>query len=103
MRSVAGMQSGESLALRDSALREADRTLVEVISSAQRTVAESIHRIETVQARIDAVADSSFDAGECARLLLDRHRELIAVLSDARAVASSKAVELQRLSVRYTG
>ena len=99
-------ETGEALAAarrvlagQDEALREADRALGAVLTDAHRSAAGAIRRIEAVQSEIDALgADGELDARWRARLLLDRNRELIDIVTAARAEAAVKTMELQRLS-----
>lgn len=112
MRSVAAMAQGDwlealdgaraALAVRDDALASADRELTDVVGSAHALAAESIRRVESAQAGIDAVAGAT-DLAERdrARLLLDRHRDLIAVVTAARESAAAKTIELQRIGAQY--
>ena len=87
------------LAARDRALGEADRALHDVLDDAYRLAADSIRRIEAVQSEIEALGpDSEVDPRSCARLLLDRNRELIGIVTAARDGAAAKAAELQRLT-----
>ena len=87
------------LADRDRALGEADRALGDVLGEAYRLAADSIRRIEAVQSAIEALGpDGEADGRSRARLLLDRHRELIAILTTARDGAAAKTMELQQLA-----
>jgi hypothetical protein len=96
-------EAATALAVRDGGLADADRLLIDVVAGVYRIATESIRRIEAVQAEVEAIGESSAPhPRECARHLLDRNREIIAVLSSARSAASTKTVELQQLSQHYT-
>jgi hypothetical protein len=98
--------AGSALFARDAELAEADRVLGDVIDSAYRAAAESISRIESIRAEIEAaVSDRSVDhpaAGrELSRFLIGRQREIAAVVADAQASAHAKTVVLQQLTQSY--
>lgn len=91
-----------ALNARDRAIEEADRALAQVLCEAHRRATDSIRRIDSVRSDIETLdPDSGIDAGVCARLILDRHRDLIDVVIAARDVAAAKTVELQRLRASY--
>lgn len=97
-------EAGTALAARDRVLAEADRALSETVADAYRIATESIRRLEGIQSEIDAVGTGAApDARESAHLLLDRHRQIIAVVDTARSSVAVKTVELQQLSQQYTG
>lgn len=110
------LQEGESgtelasaraaLTARDADLAEADRVLAELVASAYAIAAESIARIEAIQADIDAVAsgpppDGPAAAHDVTRLLVAKQREIAGAVSDARAAVEAKTVVLQSLIERY--
>lgn len=112
MRNVAAMAQGDwlesldgaraALAARDDALASADRELTAIVGSAHALAAESIRRVESAQAAIDAAADATALADrDRARLLLDRHRDLITIVTAARESAAAKTIELQRIGAQY--
>ena len=90
----------DALAARDDALADADRRLTDAVVGAYRIATESIRRIEGIQAEIDATGAGP-EAGECARLLIERNRDLIDAVRSASSAARAKTVELQRLSENY--
>lgn len=102
-------ETGDALAAARTALAEqnraagdADRVLRAVLDDAYRLAIESIRRIEAVQAAIDEVGQTpDLDSHTCARLLLDRDRELIDIVTAARDQADAKTIELQQLSAAY--
>ena len=95
-----------ALTVRDADLAEADRVLVEVVAAAHAVAAESIARIEAIEADIAAVAsgpppDSPAAAHDVTRLLAAKQREVADVVNNARAAAEAKTVVLQHLIERY--
>lgn len=92
-----------ALAAGDHALSDADHALAEVLEDAFQFAVTSIRRIETVQSEIDQVGlNPDLDDHTCARLLLQRHRELIDTVTAARDHATAKSVDLQRLHASYS-
>lgn len=79
----------DALAARDDALVDADRRLTDAVVGAYRIVTESIRRIEGIQAEIDATGAGP-EAGECARLLIERNRDLIDAVRSASSAARAK-------------
>lgn len=97
--------AGRVLSARDGQLAEADLLLAATLRSAHRLAVTSIQRIEDVRDEIDAAsghpAESPAAATEFARLLAAKHRQVVDVISQARADAKLKTAELQRLSDFY--
>lgn len=91
------------LIARDAALGDADRALTGVVSAAVAQATDAIGRIEAVQAEIDStVCDGTPPENrERARQLLHRQREVIMIINGARADASTKTIELQRIRELY--
>ncbi|MGI9162067.1 MAG: DUF4226 domain-containing protein [Mycobacterium sp.] len=91
------------LIARDGALGDADRALSGVVSAAVTQATDAIRRIEAVQAEIEsAICDCTpLENRERARQLLDRQRDVISIISGARANASTKAIELQHIRELY--
>ena len=91
------------LAARDGALRNADHALTGVVSAAVAAAADAIRRIEAVQAEIDSTGcdGTALENRERGRRLLQRQRDVIAIITGTRAAASAKTIELQRLSECY--
>lgn len=109
VRSVAAMAQGDwlegldgargALAAGDDALASADRELAGVLGSAYALAAESVRRIEAVAASVgDVTALEYRDQG---RILLERHRDIIAIVNAARESVAAKTVELQRIVSDY--
>lgn len=94
------------LAARDRDLAEADAELTEVVSSAHAIAMESIRRLDTVRAEIEAAvaqraATSPADGREFARFLLAKQHEISDIVIAARAEADAKAAVIKHLSARY--
>ena len=91
-----------ALAAGDEGLASADGELAAVVDSAYALAKDSLRRLEAVRAGIDAVAQATdLEDRERARLLLERHRDIIATVTAARASAAAKTIELQRIKQRY--
>ncbi len=108
-------QSGEALdsaraalAARDRDLAEADAQLAGVISAAYTAATDAIRRIEAIQSEIDAAVaqyagDTPAQGREVARLLLDKNRELVDLVTAVKADAQAKTAALQGLRHHYQG
>jgi hypothetical protein len=95
-----------ALAVRDAELAAADRALAEVIGEAHALAVESIGPREPIGAEIDSAAveaprDSPATACELSRHLVDKNRDITAVVGEAKAAAHAKAVALKELTDRY--
>ncbi|MFN8032738.1 MAG: DUF4226 domain-containing protein [Mycobacterium sp.] len=95
-----------ALAARDRDLADADRELSAILAGAHATAIDAIGRLESIRGEIDmAVAQQSVatpaEGREFARLLLDKQRELVETVANARADADAKVSELRELSHRY--
>ena len=92
------------LAARGGALADADRALTGVVGAAVAQATDAIRRIEAVQAEIESAAccdGTALQGREHARQLLQRQREIIAVITGTRAEVSAKTIVLQRLTEQY--
>jgi len=106
-------QSGEALAAarsalaaRDSDLADADRELCAVVAGAYATATDAIRRLETIRAEIAAAVSEQgvgtpAEGRAFARFLLDKQRELVDIVTAAKADAAAKAAALKQLSTRY--
>ena len=95
-----------ALAARDRDLADADAALTAVLDAACRTATGCARRIDGVRAEIDAaVAGARFDSAAAARefgaFLVAKNREIIAILTEARADTDATTVALQALGERY--
>lgn len=98
--------AGAALSARDRDLADADAALTAVLHAAYRTAAGCVRRIDGVRAEIDAaVAAARFDSAAAARefgaFLVAKNREIIALLTEARAHADATTLALQALADRY--
>ena len=106
-------QSGEALAsarsalaARDRDLADADRELSALVSGAYATATAAIGRLETIHAEIAAAVGGQgvgtpAEGRTFARFLLDKQREILDIVTAARADADAKVSALQQLSYRY--
>lgn len=94
-----------ALAARDDDITRADRALTDLVRGAHRVAVESMRRIDAIRTDIDsAVArgpGGSAAARELGFFLVAKNREVIAIITEARADAAAKTVALQDLSERY--
>lgn len=94
-----------ALAARDRELADADRELSEVIAGAYATATAAIRRLEEINSDIDAVAADPIGTApqgrEFARDLLSRQRELLDIVSAAKADVATKVTALQQLRLRF--
>jgi hypothetical protein len=89
-------------------LAEADRRLAETVGNAHRVAVESARRLAKVQSEIDAAVArrrtaTATQGREFSRFLLEKNREISAVVADAQAEARAATVVLQNLVGQYTG
>ena len=95
-----------ALAERGQDLSDADRDLNDLLREAHELSATAVARLDRIPAPIESKAQanpagSPVEAREFSRLLLEGHREIIAIVEQARADAEAKAIALQALSDRY--
>ena len=95
-----------ALAARDGDLAAADRELSAVIAGAYATATEAIRRLEAIGAEIAAAVggqsvETPAEGRAFARLLLDKQRELVDIVTAAKAGADAKVSALQQLSGQY--
>lgn len=94
-----------ALAARDRELADADRELSEVIAGAYATATAAIRRLEEINSDIDTVAADPIGTApqgrELARDLLGRQRELLDIVSAAKADVAAKVTALQQLRLRF--
>lgn len=95
-----------TLAARDRDLAAADRELSAVVAGAYVTATDAIRRVETIRAEIAAAVSGQSvgtpaEGRAFARFLLDKQRELVDIVTAAKADAAAKVSALQQLSARY--
>ncbi|TGD90041.1 DUF4226 domain-containing protein [Mycolicibacterium sp. CH28] len=98
--------SRSALAARDRELAEADAELASVLASVHAAAVEAIGRLDRVSTEIESAVAHQLVAAphegrEFARFLLDKHREIIDIVTVTRADAGTKAIALQHLQDRY--
>lgn len=98
--------AGSALAERGQRISEADREFNGLLREAHAVSATAIARLDQIAAQIESGvqthgADSPVEAREFSRLLLEKHREIIAVVEQARADVDVKTVALQTMIDRY--
>lgn len=95
----------DQLAVRDAGIAALDDELLDALRDAHRLAGDCLRRLDAMQTRVDAAAAAipagGAAAGELSRFLVDRNREAIAVIIEAKAAAAAKAVVLQQLGARY--
>lgn len=110
--SVAAVQAQQStLASQHDNAAEADRVLADVLASAHANARESVRRLDAIADQLDhavghgsALAiDTPLGAREFQRFLLDKQREISAVIADARELGQTKRAVLETLRARYAG
>jgi len=95
-----------ALSARDGELARADRELADTVAAAHAVATGAIRRLDAVAAEIEsAVAhepvESTLEAHEFARFLIAKQREVIDIVTEARAAADARAVELRQLLDSY--
>ncbi|KZS65756.1 DUF4226 domain-containing protein [Mycobacterium pseudokansasii] len=93
------------------AIVEADRALADALASAHAAMRDSIRRLDEVAADIErAVSDQAelavdtpVGGREFQRFLLDKQREITAIVADARELDRTKSAVLARLLAQYAG
>jgi len=95
-----------ALAARDRDLAAADRELFAVVAGAYAAATDAIRRVETIRAEIAAAVSGQgvgtpAEGRVFARFLLDKQRELVDIVTTAKADAAAKASAIQHLSYRY--
>ena len=97
------------LANRHGMIAEADRRLAEVVSTAHGAAGEALAVLNRIEAEIESAvaardtlaSDVPAGARELQRFLIDKQREIIAVILDAQERAASDIGVLQQLSTAY--
>ena len=99
-----------ALSTQHSAVSDADRALAEALAGAYAATVEGIRRLDAIAAEIDGAVsnqaalglDTAIGAREFQKFLIAKHREISAVVSDARDLDSAKKAVLEQLSGHYT-
>lgn len=109
-RSVAALRArSDDLARRHHAIVEADRRLAEAVSVAHTTAGNALAALDRIESEIEAVVAAnaapetrtSYQARELQRFLIDKQREILAVLLHARDLAAAKTTVIQEIANVY--
>lgn len=95
-----------ALAARDRDLADADRELSAALADAHSIATDAIGRFEAIRTEIEAAVarhgeGTPAQGRELARLLLDKQRDLVDVVTAAKAEAAAKVTAVQQLVDRY--
>ncbi len=95
-----------ALAARDRELADVDRELAAAVAGAHAIAVEAARQLDAVSAQIETAAaqqsvDSPVVAHELARLLVAKQREMLAIVSRARAEVDAKTAALHQLTDRF--
>jgi Domain of unknown function (DUF4226) len=110
-QSLAAIQARQAaLAMRHGAIAEADRALAEAVADAHATTVAAIHRLDAIQTAIDAAVqrqaewavDTPLGAREFQKFLVAKQREIITIVSEARASDAAKTAVLESLRSQYS-
>jgi hypothetical protein len=93
-----------------AAAADADRALVEAVSSAHAATLDGARRLDAIAAEIDRAVENQADIGldttigarEFQTFLVAKQREILAVVSAARELDAAKAAVLQKLRQHYS-
>lgn len=99
-----------TLANQHGAASEADRALADVLTIAHATAHESLRRLDAIAEQIDhavgqqaaLAVDTPLGAREFQKFLLDKQREIAAVVTGAREFDRAKRAVLESLRAQYT-
>jgi len=97
------------LAGRDRDLAAADHQLADIVSGAHTIATGAIRRLDTVAAEIESAVqrkaelaeDTALGAREFSRFLIAKQREIIDIVTEAKANAAAKTVVLRELRDRF--
>jgi hypothetical protein len=89
---------------------EADRALVQALSSAHAATLDGVGRLDAIAAEIDRAVenqaaiglDTTMGAREFQKFLIAKQREISAVVSAARELDAAKAAALRKLREHYS-
>ena len=90
---------------------EADRALAAALADVHAAAVDGVRRLDAIAAEIDHAVenqaalglDTALGAREFQKFLLAKHREILAVVSDAHELDGAKKVVLEKLRQHYTG
>ncbi|MGH3966727.1 MAG: DUF4226 domain-containing protein [Mycobacterium sp.] len=98
-----------ALAGQHSTAADADRVLAEALASAHAATREAVRRLDAIAEQIDRAAtnradlavDTPMGARAFHQFLVDKQREIAAVVADARELDRAKRVVLDGLRAQY--
>ncbi|MBV9722905.1 MAG: DUF4226 domain-containing protein, partial [Mycobacterium sp.] len=109
--SIGAIQETQAALYRQlEAVAEADRALVEVLTSAHAATLDGVRRLDAIAAEIDRAVDNQAAIGldtttgarEFGKFLLAKQHEILAVVSAARELDTAKVAVLQKLRQHYS-
>lgn len=110
--SLTALQAAEAaLSARQNAAADADRVLGDALRSAHAATITARRRLDAIAAelddcarrRVEFAADTPLGAHEFQRFLVAKHRELIAIVTEARGDDGAKRARLESLLPQYPG
>jgi hypothetical protein len=110
-RSVDALKARQAaLSARHTAAADADRVLEETILSARAATVAARDRLDDIAAEIDDcvqnqaafAVDTALGARELQKFLIVKHRELIAIVTEAHRDDAAKRAVLESLQPKYT-
>jgi hypothetical protein len=108
MAAIQAKQTG--LAARDRATADADRVLADTVLGAHTATVAAADRLDAIAAEIDDcvrnqsafAVDTSLGAREFQKFLITRHRELVAIVTEAQRDDAARATLLESLRSQYS-
>jgi Domain of unknown function (DUF4226) len=110
--SVAALRARQAqLANHHDAAADADRILTQVLVSAHAATREGLRRLDAIADEIESAVsnqqalalETPLGAKEFQRFLLAKHREISAIVEEAREVGREKKAQLDGLRAQYGG
>lgn len=91
---------------RHATIVDADRVLADAVADAHAALRDSVLRLDLIAADIERMRDLAIDtplgAWEFQRYLLDKQREIAAVVTEARDLSRAKSAVLRGLREQYS-
>jgi 3-keto-L-gulonate-6-phosphate decarboxylase len=110
--SVAAIQDRQAALLaQHSAVSDLDHVLREALAGAHAVTVEGLSRLDTIAQEIDSAVqnqaalalDTPVGRREFQKFLVSKQQEIVAVVTEARALDEAKRAVLQALRPQYTG
>ncbi|OBA60786.1 hypothetical protein A5647_13235 [Mycobacterium sp. 1100029.7] len=108
--SIAAIQARQSvMATQHGTVADADRVLMDVLTSAHEAMQDSVRRLDAIADEIERAVpfhaslavDTPLGAREFQRFLVAKQREIAAVVADARELGRAKVAVLESLRGEY--